>query len=191
MSLSVSKSSYTGDPGIFGDIGRFIGGAVKSVPVVGGFLGGGITMLANTLDPQRPKGVPSMTPLQIPARPAAAPGSGIPLNPNQFMQQGQGTRPSVITKAPGVQGFIQRAIPGGETGYLQSNGAPSGYHLTKSSYWTSEGYVEKGTKWVRNRKRVNPANARATDRAIGRIKSAKRYAKKLSSITIRETCRKR
>ncbi|GAH04606.1 unnamed protein product, partial [marine sediment metagenome] len=77
MSLSVNRASYTGDPGIFGDIGRFIGGAVKSVPVIGGLIGGGIEMLANTLDPRRPTGVQNPTPMQIPGRTIGAPGSGI------------------------------------------------------------------------------------------------------------------
>jgi len=38
---------------------------------------------------------------------------------------------------------------------------------------------------VKNRRR-NPANPRATSNAITRIKGAKRYAKSLSSISIRK-----
>lgn len=193
MSLSVNRTSYTGDPGIFGDIGRFIGGAVKSVPVIGGLVGGGIEMLANTLDPRRPTGVQNPTPLQIPKGVLGAPGSGIPLLPGQFYQQGQGTMPAVITKAPGIRGVAERWVPGGATGYQMQpgQGAPSGYHWNKKGYMTKAGWVEPYTKLVRNRKRYNPANAKATDRAISRIKSAKRYSKKLSGITIRETCKKR
>ena len=190
MSISINRSSYTGDPGIFGDIGRFIGGAVKSIPVVGGLVGGGIELLANTLDPVRPPKPPvfNPTPLQIPSQPVAGPGGAMTM-PSRFYPQQVPVR-----RTPGARGAVERFLPGGATGYqvaVNGAGAPSGYHLNKSSYYTSEGYVEKGTKWVRNRKRVNPANAKATDRAIGRIKSAKRYAKKLSAITIRETCRKR
>jgi hypothetical protein len=64
---------------------------------------------------------------------------------------------------------------------------PTGFHPNKSAYWTSAGYVAKGTKCVRNRRR-NPLNPRALDRAIGRITSAKRASKKLGRITVRKKC---
>jgi len=64
----------------------------------------------------------------------------------------------------------------------------SGYHWNKSGYFLKSGeYVPAGTKMVKNRRR-NPANPRATSNAIMRIKGAKRYAKSLSSISIRKRC---
>jgi len=63
-----------------------------------------------------------------------------------------------------------------------------GYHWNKSGYFLLSGeYVFPGTKMVKNRRR-NPANPRATSNAITRIKGAKRYAKSLSSISIRKKC---
>jgi len=64
----------------------------------------------------------------------------------------------------------------------------SGYHWNKSGYFLKSGeWVPAGTRMVRNRRR-NPANPRATSNAIMRIKGAKRYAKSLSSISIRKKC---
>jgi len=66
------------------------------------------------------------------------------------------------------------------------NGSMGGYHLNKSDYFLMSGeFVPAGTRWVKNRKR-NPANARATSRAISRITGAKRYAGALSRISIRK-----
>jgi len=66
--------------------------------------------------------------------------------------------------------------------------AMGGYHPNKSDYFLKSGeYVPAGTRWVKNRKR-NPANARATSRAISRISGAKTYAKSLGRISIRKKC---
>jgi len=65
-------------------------------------------------------------------------------------------------------------------------GSMGGYHLNKSDYFLRSGeFVPKGSRWVRNRKR-NPANARATSRAISRVVGAKRYASSLSRVSIRK-----
>jgi len=97
--------------------------------------------------------------------------------------------------APGILPAIQRFLPGGETGMMDvpamQAGKPcpvAGYHWNKSGYFLLTGeYVSPGTKMVKNRRR-NPANPRATSNAIQRIKGAKRYAKSLSSISIRKKC---
>jgi hypothetical protein len=96
-----------------------------------------------------------------------------------------------------------RRLPGGKTGMYPPEqiqmwkaraGRPSGqtgHHWNKSGYYrnTPDGavYIWPGMISVRNRRR-NPANARATRRAIGRIDGAKRMAKDLSRITIRKKC---
>jgi len=101
--------------------------------------------------------------------------------------------------APGMLAFSQRMIPGGETGMMaapmggdvlsmragKASGWP-GYHWNKSDYFLRSGeFVPAGAKMVRNRRR-NPANPRATSNAIARVKGAKRYAKTLGRITIRD-----
>lgn len=164
---TVSRDSFRGDPGIFGDIGRFLGGAVKSVPFVGGLAGGAITSLANVLDPI--KSAPSL------------PGM---MNTLPILQQQAGR---VVSK-PGVKAWFQQAIPGGETG-MMVQGVParmSGYHWNKADYFLRDGtFVAAGTKLVKNRRR-NPANSKATNRAISRVASAKKHAQTLSRITIRK-----
>jgi len=101
---------------------------------------------------------------------------------------------------PGLLALGQRLAPFGETGMFpammnggdemtmragKASGWP-GYHWNKSDYFLRTGeFVPAGSKMVRNRRR-NPANARATSNSIQRIKSAKRYAKSLSAISIRK-----
>lgn len=70
---------------------------------------------------------------------------------------------------PGAQAAIARVLPFGDTGL--GSGCPSGYHPNKTGYMTRDGWVEKGSKCVRNRKR-NPLNPRALDRSMGRLRSA-------------------
>jgi len=93
---------------------------------------------------------------------------------------------------PGVGAALERFFPLGATGMMAApNGAcpsMSGYHPNKSDYFLKSGeYVPAGSRMVRNRKR-NPANARATSRAISRVVGAKRYAKSLSRISVRKKC---
>jgi hypothetical protein len=82
-------------------------------------------------------------------------------------------------KVPGMKGAAQRAIPGGQTGYT-CEGAPRGKHLNKSGYYTQDGYVAPGTKYVTNRT-MNVGNARALRRSIRReqgfVKLAQRSLK--------------
>lgn len=96
-----------------------------------------------------------------------------------------------------------RRLPGGKTGMYTSEqvagwaaragraSGQTGHHWNKSGYYrnTPDGpaYIFPGMISVRNRRR-NPANSRATRRAIGRIDGAKRMAKDLSRITIRKKC---
>jgi len=141
MSLAISRSKYTGDPGLFGDVFGALKGAVR------GFIG-----------------IPSIQ---------AGPGS-VPL----------GGPPAV--RSPGMLGAAQRFFPGGATGFDCPPGDMKGYHLNKSDYFLRSGeFVPAGSRYVRNRKR-NPANARATSRAISRVVGAKRYASSLSRISIRK-----
>jgi len=72
----------------------------------------------------------------------------------------------------GVVGTGQRLLPGGASGFVEATpgmGCPSGSHPNRSSYMTmSDGFVEKGTKCVPNRRR-NPLNPRAARRSMSRL----------------------
>jgi len=185
-------------PGV-GGIARGISGAIfRPAP--------GTTTYA-----QMPLGV------RMPTSPTAGPGGspnyalqGCPApnfrDHNQQCRNPDGTRyeqpawalPKVAQiPVPGIRGMAERAFTGGATGFMDDpsmNGmmagrpAVSGYHWNKSGYFLQSGeYVPAGSKMVKNRRR-NPANPRATSNAITRIKGAKRYAKSLSSISIRKKC---
>lgn len=122
--------------------------------------------------------------------PPASPRITGPLNAVANIQQRalQGTQIPAIP-VPGVKGTIQRLLPGGESGYM-SAGTPSGYHWNKSGYWTSEGYVAKGTKLVRNRSQ-NPANVRALRRAIRRESSFIKIARRTGLVALPQATRTR
>jgi len=103
-----------------------------------------------------------------------------------------------VTRTPGIRGAVQRFLPGGATGFEVAGGGgggvlpPRGFHLNKTGYFLTSAaefgtFVEPFSRFVRNRRR-NPGNMRAADRAISRIESAKRMAKRLSRITVRKKC---
>ena len=98
--------------------------------------------------------------------------------------------PGITPKGPGGVIGLFPGVPGGVTGFA-TNGcpaeaqvcAPRGFHLNKSSYFLRDGtFVEKGTKFVRNR-RLNNANGRAQDRSIVRLEKGQDHAKKLLKAT--------
>jgi len=161
MSMAIKRASYTGDPGFFGDIFRGAIGAVKGA--VGGFLG---------RQPPAPVAGPGSYPLQRPMQQARPP---IRIGPI-------GIDPRAI--AIGGDPFLTLAPAAGAGGACPPS--MGGYHLNKSEYFLKSGeFVPAGSRYVRNRKR-NPANARATSRAISRVVGAKRYASSLSRISIRK-----
>jgi len=161
MSMAIQRAKHTGDPGFFGDIFRGVTGAV------GGLLTGGpLAAITGGIGGFRGSAA---------TRPSSLPGIG----------------PRLQIPAPGPLAATQRFFPGGATGMMApapATGSMGGYHLNKSDYFLMSGeFVPAGTRWVRNRKR-NPANARATSRAISRVTGAKNYAKSLSRISIRKKC---
>jgi len=174
MSLAISRAKYTGDAmrgyGYMGDPGwkdffkKAARTAVSFIPGVGPALDLGLDMYESRTS------TPQAGPGSIPfAPPAATPGVGFP-----------GFGPGA---APGTSVVpFQAQLPACPT-----NGSMAGYHLNKSDYFLRNGtFVQKGTKYVKNRKR-NPANARATSRAISRVVGAKRYATSLQRISIRKS----
>lgn len=172
---TVARRGMAGDPGIFGDIWS----GIKSV---GGAIVGGATGL--------------LTGGPLGAVGGVLKGSGIISEPKPPALPGLGTLPIQQTSPTGVR--IGGLLPGGAKPYAgldyapQSGGQlPAGYHWNKTDYFLRDGtFVPAGTKPVKNRRR-NPANSKATNRAISRVAMAKRHAKDLSRVTIRkkETCR--
>jgi len=214
MSMAIQRSKYTGDPGIFGDIWGGIKGAAQvglglasNLPVVGGFAKTAQNILfrpapGTTTYAQNPYGTP------IPQFPLAPPGNPAPQTLSDYNARCRARGVADWSKC-GRQDFdasrgdpfrigpvtIPRPYLGDYPGPDPINGAAmqagkpcpvSGYHWNKSGYFLKSGaYVHPGTKMVKNRRR-NPANPRATSNAITRIKGAKRYAKSLGRITIRD-----
>jgi len=183
MSMAIKRASYTGDPGIFGDIFSGIKGAIKGG--VGGFMGGRQPPIP-TAGPGSVGLFPSFGGAAVSNRGKCPPGMG--WNRPNLTDAGGRCVPAIMP-APGVTGLLQRIVPFGATGMQAAPvGETSGYHLNKSGYFLLSGeYVPEGSRYVKNRKR-NPANARATSRAIGRITGAKKYAASLSRISIRKKC---
>jgi len=183
-----------GDPGIFGDIGRFIGGAAGSIPIVGGLIGGGITALSNALDPI--KSAPPAAPMpQLP--PPPAPGGSPYFNPEVQRARnginvpfGGGKGMGIPTPAGRISFFENGNGMQSQESMRAGKASRSGYHWNKTGYYTRAGYVAPGTKEVKNRRR-NSLNPRALDRALSRVTSAKKASKKLSRVTIRKpaSCR--
>ena len=94
---------------------------------------------------------------------------------------GGGTRP---TAPPGPFAGPPSPSSGGFTGpaLVGAGQLLKGYHLNSSSYFLRDGtFIPAGTRAVKNRRR-NPANARATSRAISRINGAKRMQHTLAQI---------
>ena len=193
MSMAIKAAKFQGDPGIFGTLGRLAKGAVSTavstfVPGPVRAIGGQALSALRGLR-QGPAG-PIPGTFTLPrggafgggARIAALRGFG-PARP------GTGTP---VTRVPGIRGTVQRLLPGGATGF-ETVGAggmagipPKGFHLNKTGYFLQTGeFVEPMSRFVRNRRR-NPGNMRAADRAVSRIESAKRMAKRLGRISIRK-----
>ena len=109
---------------------------------------------------------------------------------------GPGTVQCPPGSSPGPGGFCTNPI----TGTVGRNGGsgqptvacPGGYHLNKQGYWTAQGYVAKGTKWIKNR-RMNPLNPRAARRAVRRLRGTAAFARAMGfkgNIEIKPTSRR-
>jgi hypothetical protein len=175
---TVMRAGMRGDPGIFGDIWGGIKGAATGLLTGGplGAIGGALSGSGLISRDPKPPALPGLGTIGI----AGMPGT-IMLNPRQ------GTTTTTKVNLSPLPGNIY------ERTTYQNGGMkpPSGYHYNKSDYFLRDGtFVPAGTKLVKNRRR-NPANSRATNRAISRVASAKKHAKDLGRITIREkkSCR--
>jgi len=99
------------------------------------------------------------------------PQPGTIAGPSGFQQMPQGQTTSVASKG-GTPTVIQQTNG--------CEGAPRGMHLNKSGYWTKDGFVPPGSKYVTNRT-MNVGNAKALRRSIRReqgfVKLAQRSLK--------------
>jgi len=199
--IKVSRARYSGDPGLFGFLGKVAKGAlsigtgvVTGHPLAGvqgaiqSFTGGGGTgagcgpgyYMAKS-GPKAGTCVPNASTRA--SLQGATKFSGIKI--------GGGTLPGGI-KLPSFTGGTTVAygspspVSAGGGGGVPAGmklACPSGFHPNKSGYYThSEGWIPEGSKCVRNRRR-NPANPRALDRAIGRLEGAKRLQHKLAGFS--------
>jgi len=174
MSMSIQRSKYTGDPGIFGDIWSGVKGVAKvglgiasQVPVFGGVA----KVAGQYLFPPAPgtttySQMPYMAPM--PARPTAGPGgvsamdcagnwSDVAARYGMTVGQAQ-LSCAAAPKAPGIGAALQRALPGGATGLLPfpeiMNGAgmaaaQAGKACPISGYhWNKSGYFLKSGQYV-------------------------------------------
>jgi len=157
---NVNRVGFQGDPGLFGFLGKAAGFAA-------GALSGGLTGIAGRI---------------LGGGVAAQGGPGGSL----FQENGAIQFPPVLVPKPGVGGFFERLVPGGESGFLEATGTcPTGQRPNKSSYFLKDGtFVEKGSRCVTIR-RTNPLNPRALSRSIRRIEGAKKKEQVLKRITIR------
>jgi hypothetical protein len=198
-SIKIAKAAYRGDPGIFSFVGKALGAVAGVVSkVVPGPIGA-IAGLANKVLSPASNGKPVNPSVTTGARalPATAinvlQAGNIPTYNQAPPQLPDSTRTSGVSLFPGgpMVGTQTQYYPGNNTqsqgGGAARPGAPcgSGYHTNKTGYYTRQGYVAPGSKCVRNRKR-NPLNPRAASRAMSRLSSAKKAAKFLGSISIRE-----
>jgi len=209
--IKMAKAGGMGDPGLFGFLGKAIGGvaslAGRIIPgpigAVAGLAGRALTGSKGT------SVVVSSRPFPGVLRTAGSMGGSPPLLPGSVFPPGIniggpkgitiGSRSGPSIESFGGGGFNQplgvMAPGGGTTGALVGRGAGTpcvrGYHYNKTGYFTKRyGYVEPGSVCVKNRRR-NPLNPRALSRAMARLSSAKQATKFLSRFSIREEgCRK-
>jgi len=194
MSIAIKAAKAQGDPGLFGFLGRGIkklGGLAASTLIPAPIRAAGTTALGIL----RPSVSQASGGFQVPGRVQ----SSVPIAGARRLQGFGPARPGIgtpVTRTPGIRGLAQRILPGGATGFEVAGQAagggmlpPRGFHLNKTGYFLTSAaefgqFVEPFSRFVRNRRR-NPGNMRAADRAISRIESAKRMAKRLSRITVR------
>lgn len=189
MSLAIAAAKPQGDPGLFGFLGKAVGTVTG---LAASFIPGPAGAIARTLQSRIFGGGTTARPLPqaMPPLPSIQQYTPPPSFKPELRARTMGTG-SMPQLPPGVS--EERLI----TDITPAIACPKGYRPNKSAYYrrlktpgNPDGqliYVTPKSRCVRIRKR-NAANPRAADRAIGRIKSAKRFAKKMGSITIRETC---
>lgn len=168
MSLAMKRARFATQGGLSGNVqaggfGSFFGGlaeaAAGTLPVVGPGITAAInlTRRRGSAGGAKKPGPPGLT------LPGFTPGEPTRLSQQRFNQRQQ------VASTNG-----QAAVA-----------CPSGFHPNRSSYFTLAGFVPKGTRCVKNRRR-NPMNAQALDRAIRRVDAGKGLQGKLAEITTKK-----
>ena len=157
--IGPTRSVGAGDPGLFGALKGAVGGFLRGGPL--GALGGAVSGYRSTPGERWGPQRQQVPQIQLPMPPAG--GGRLVMN--------------------GARGPGQVVSPAGS---LIS--CPAGTRPNKTAYYLKNGqFVDVGTRCVKIRRR-NPLNPRALSRAISRIESGKRAAKRLSRISIRKSC---
>lgn len=184
------KRQYRGDPGLFGFIGKAIGGVAKIAgSIIPGPIGGIAKLVSGALSSAGKPVNPSIAAKPLPASVMSVlTASNVPQLP-QFPQQIGLVNTQNVT-SPGV-GMVPYAPPGtvnqsglGAGASTNGAGCQSGYHRNKTGYFTKKyGWIPQGSVCVKNRKR-NPLNPRALSRSMARLSSAQCAASFLNRVTI-------
>jgi hypothetical protein len=185
MSLQIRTSKAKGDPGVFGFLGKVVktglGVATSFIPGPAGAIARG---LQSKLFGGGQRALPSPQTLQRLRMPLTMNGGGTTYDFPDFSAK---PRNGVITMPTGEVGFDTTPAVACPPGYRPNK---AGYYRRIKSPGNPEGsvfYIAPKSRCVKIRKR-NAANPRAADRAISRIESAKRFAKRMSRVTVRKKC---
>lgn len=160
MSLALKQARVAPQisAGFLGSLGRFVkrgfGAAIGTLPIVGPAI-----TAAQKIAQRKQRPTPPGQPVPLPLP------QGVPVPAPGFAVNG------AASMAAGAGVAVGTTIA-----------CPSGFRPNKSSYFTLAGFVPKGTRCVKRRRR-NPMNPRALDRAISRVDSGKRLQSKLAEIT--------
>lgn len=182
MIMQTRRSTYQGDPGIFGAIWGGIKGAVgglmtgNPLAVIGGAVKGAVQGGMNTPVLRTPAGIGTSL-----ALPLSTP-SILRINQTSMPGTGRSFFGGVGPDNPGAVAQVSRNV-----GLTSAPQGYSGYHLNKTGYWVNGSdlipgahYVAPGTKWVRNR-RSNPLNPHALSRSLRRMSGFARATKHMRS----------
>lgn len=166
---------------IFGTIAKGIGGFITGGPA------GAALAVASDLVKPKTGSVTAATP-SASINVARQITGVVPINRVPATLPGVGPVTVDSTRTSGVSLFPGGPMIGTQTTYSSPKPSPGqpcpvGYHFNRTTYYTKNGRVDKGTKCVKNRRR-NPLNPRALSRSMSRITSAKRAAHFLDRIQI-------
>ncbi len=197
MSMSIKRAKFQGDPGLFG----FLGGVVKKATgLVGGLGIPGISAGARLVS----KGLGAVlgakvrAPMAAQQMPVVSGGGGGFRVPQRNGIAVQRLGPGTSMMGPGRNGggtAVARTPRGSQREVIfvgQRGECPSGFRPNKTGYWVTSpmgtaSFVEPGERCVRRRRR-NPTNIRALDRAMSRVISANRLREKLKGWPTAKRC---
>jgi hypothetical protein len=176
--MKVSRASARGDPGLLGFIGKAVGTIGGLLPGPAGAIAQGVGGVITKAGTPGNTGVKVLQTAILTKQAPALPGVGVPTG-----QQISGVN---IGGTSGVTvGTIKQLAPPQFNGVTSGSSSTAagvaicalkGTHMNRTGYYTQQGYVQAGTRCVKNRRR-NPLNPRALSRAMSRIASAQKAVK--------------